>query len=60
MDLKANDYPWCEIESKGNKIIFYCVRCLENHKFDNTGMSIDDFLKKCEAFCMLHKDCEKG
>jgi len=59
MSLKSGDYPWCVCESKGNKVTFSCIRCREQHIFDNAGMTIDSFIKVSEAFCTLHKDCKE-
>lgn len=51
-------YPWCVVESDGNKVTFLCKHCEEQHVFNNTGMTIDRFVEKCESFCNLHKECE--
>lgn len=58
MVLKSGDYPWCVIDGTGNRIKFICERCLEYHHFNNEGMTINEFCKKSEAFCELHKNCK--
>jgi len=57
--MKANDYPWCVCESSKNEITFKCKRCKQQHKFDNTGMSINRFVEISESFCILHKGCKE-
>ena len=59
MELKSGDYPWCIAELKVNTVIFKCERCKEIHTFDNAGMPIDEFCKKSEAFCELHRNCKE-
>ena len=57
--MKSGDFPWCIVETDGNTVTFKCNRCGGEYIFDNTGMSIDLFCEKCEAFCELHKDCKE-
>jgi len=56
MVLKPGDYPWCVVDAISQA--FVCTRCCEKHSFPYNGMSIDEFCKKSEAFCELHKNCK--
>ena len=57
--MKSDEYPWCVCESDGNEVTLQCERCGEKHVFCNIGVTINRFVEKSEAFCMIHRDCQK-
>jgi hypothetical protein len=61
MTLKSGEYTWISIDANKDprrKQKFVCTRCGQEHALTVDGISIDSFLRLCEAFCELHKDCK--
>ena len=55
--IKYGDCPWCVMDA--NKQAFLCDRCKQIHKLNMVDMSITEFCRLSEAFCILHKNCKE-